>query len=91
MFMAAATNYAEAFRLAVAYAWQHEHSDVHKAALSGFHSAETPQETAEEKLLRAIFEEAPPSERDLRLQAARAAAKQQQNLERRSRKRGQSQ
>ena len=73
-FWAEDTNYAEAFRLATAFAWHHEHSEPHRAALSAFHGDDAPRVTKEEELLAAIFERPLPTEGELRRRAARAAA-----------------
>ena len=73
-FWASDTNHAEAFRLAVAYAWQHEHGDIHRAALEAFHSAEPPAPDATEQLLARIFDKPVLDEKALRKRAARTAA-----------------
>ena len=76
-FWAKDTNHAEAFRLAVAYAWQHEHGDIHRAAVEAFHSKDVPTIRAEERLLGQIFGGAgyrEPDEKELRKRAARTAA-----------------
>jgi NMD protein affecting ribosome stability and mRNA decay len=67
------TNYAEALRLATAYAWKHEHSEEHSAALAAFHG-EQPEVSSEDALLTKIFGTEPPAEMALRRRAARSAA-----------------
>lgn len=79
-FMAAGTNYAEAFRLATACAWEHEHSDVHRAALDVFYAKDAPlpdpNRDATDAFIAKIFGVTykPKTERQRRLEAARRAS-----------------
>lgn len=73
-FRAADTNYAEALRLATAYAWSHEHSEPHWAAVDAFHGP-PPAVSPEEALLAEIFGTPLPDERAQRRASARLAAR----------------
>ncbi len=74
-FFADDTNYAEALRLAVAFAWRHEHSEEHRAALAAYHSPEPPEPDAQHELLNRIFGyRPPPAEKELRKRDAKQAA-----------------
>jgi hypothetical protein len=70
---ASSTNYAEARRLATAYHWEHQHSEMHKDALSAYHGS-VPDVLPEDELLYKVFGTPLPTEKQLRKQAARAAA-----------------
>ena len=73
-FLAKDTNYAEALRLATAYASRHEKSDAHAAALAAFHSDDAPTPTARAGSPAEIFGSEPRTEIEMRREAARAAA-----------------
>jgi len=73
-FWAEDTNYAEAFRLATAYAWHHEHSEPHRAALQAFHAEELPPIPEDEVLLYEVFGKPIPDERALRRRHAQDVA-----------------
>lgn len=74
-FYAENTNYAEALRLAIAYAWNHEHSEVHHLAAEAFHEEKPPESAKEESLLMEIFGTAPPTERERRKSYAQSVAR----------------
>ena len=73
-FLAKDTNYAEALRLATAFASRHAKSEVHAAAIEEFHHGGPWVPTSEELMLSAVFGNAAPDEQTIRRRSARHAA-----------------
>lgn len=89
-FWASDTNHAEAYRLAVAYAWHHEHSGPHIEALRAFRSNEEPPSWSSHELLLAEIFNKPLDDEPMarRRKWAKMVAERVMRADRGSRRRG---